>query len=315
MTIKVIHDSVPYKIAERSLGFNWFFTFLAFVYFKSEAESNENKQNLFLLDEPASNLHSSAQEKLLSNFQKMVSDEQKSNLIIYTTHNQYLINPKWLFDTYIVKNEAITDEGGEDYTKPTNITLEKYSSFVGNHPDKKNHFQPVLDAIDYRPSELEMVDDVIMVEGKNDFYTLKYIAEHYSGNGKYKNLKILPGVGATQLSVPIQLYLAWGRNFVIFLDADPKGREAKERYIKEFGEGIVDKIYLLSDIDSKFSGALEKLFDKKEKMRIIKSEYPNEKRYKKDKFNQAIEILYATNKKVTLEKRAVWYHETNYCKI
>ncbi|HWI90452.1 MAG TPA: AAA family ATPase [Flavisolibacter sp.] len=57
-----------YDIAERSLGFRWFFSFLLFTFYR---KSNAGKSTLFLLDEPASNLHARAQMQLLDNLSKI----------------------------------------------------------------------------------------------------------------------------------------------------------------------------------------------------------------------------------------------------
>ena len=41
--IRVEHNSESFNIHERSLGFNWFVTFLAFVYFKSHSPKSSTK--------------------------------------------------------------------------------------------------------------------------------------------------------------------------------------------------------------------------------------------------------------------------------
>ena len=63
------------------------------------------------------------------------------------------------------------------------IELHRYRQFVASYPDQTTYFQPILDVLDYRPSALENIPDVVMVEGKNDFYTLKYIKEIILGKG------------------------------------------------------------------------------------------------------------------------------------
>ena len=57
------------------------------------------------------------------------------------------------------------------------MTLHKYRDFAAQHPNQTTYFQPILDVLDYRPGELENVPNVVMVEGKNDFYTLKYFQD------------------------------------------------------------------------------------------------------------------------------------------
>ena len=60
---------------------------------------------------------------------------------------------------------------------------------------KTRYFQPILDVLDYRPSQLEMVPDLIMVEGKNDYYTLRYMNEVIFDNA-VDGLHISPGGGS-----------------------------------------------------------------------------------------------------------------------
>ena len=87
----IIDDDGNFKLSERSLGFRWFFVFLLLTQFRGYRKS-EDKQVLFLFDEPASNLSQKAQEQLL----KSLDSIGKKCTILYTTHSQYLINPKWL---------------------------------------------------------------------------------------------------------------------------------------------------------------------------------------------------------------------------
>ena len=67
-----------YDLSERSLGFRWFFMFLLMTSFHG---NNTETKPLFLLDEPASNLHSTAQAELLKSFENLLSRCR----LIYTT--------------------------------------------------------------------------------------------------------------------------------------------------------------------------------------------------------------------------------------
>jgi predicted ATP-dependent endonuclease of OLD family len=98
---------------------------------------------LFLFDEPASNLHSSAQAELLESFEKFPDNCS----IIYTTHSHHMINPAWLENTLVVKNKALDyNQNDDDYTtQRAEVSLEKYREFAVNHPDQTTYFQPILD--------------------------------------------------------------------------------------------------------------------------------------------------------------------------
>ena len=166
------HDGY-YYIDERSLGFRWFFVFSLITKYK-RSSSDDSQGIVYLFDEPASNLHAGAQSQLLKSLDRL----SENCAIIYTTHSHHLINPYWLENTYVVRNAGFDfDTAVADYTaKRTDIAIERYRSFANRHPDQTRYFQPILDVLDYRPSELEMVT-VVMVEGKNDFYTLAYLTQ------------------------------------------------------------------------------------------------------------------------------------------
>ena len=232
-----------FLVNERSKGFRWFFSFLLFTEFRKKRTYNI----LFLLDEPASNLHSSAQAKIL----EAVNELSKDSLVIYSTHSHHLINPEWLSGAYICINENLSEEtlsGGLDLSEGAKITAIKYYTYVGlgMGSDKISYFQPILDRLDYKPSTVEPIPGIIITEGKNDWYTFKYFDEVIFKN-KY-NLNFYPGAGKDKLWDIIRLYLAWGKNFLVVLDGDSGGGKSKKKYEDEFGDFIKNKIFTLKDI-------------------------------------------------------------------
>lgn len=56
----------------------------------------------------------------------------------------------------------------------TNIRVAKCKTFANAHPAQLNYFQPILDVLDFRPSRLDLVRPVVMVEGKSDYYFFRY---------------------------------------------------------------------------------------------------------------------------------------------
>ncbi|QYS91087.1 AAA family ATPase [Flavobacterium covae] len=222
LEVKLKEGLNQFQISERSLGFKWFFTFLLFTEFRKN-RSGEKGEILFLLDEPASNLHSTAQKNLLTTFQKLVSNCK----LIYTTHSHHLINPKWLSSAYIIKNKALDYTQEFDYISDnTDVEAILYKQFVVKHPEQRTYFQPILDALEYSPGHLEEVNNIVILEGKNDYYTFKYINEVILNN-KYV-INFYPGNGADRNNQIIATYLAWNRDFIILLDGDKAGEEAKK---------------------------------------------------------------------------------------
>ena len=242
-----------YLISERSLGFRWFFCFLLFTQFRQHREPTVN--TLFLFDEPASNLHSKAQTQLIRSFSRITESTGK---IIYSTHSHYMINPSWLENAYIVYNKGLRYEDLEDdydySSRNTDIRLERYRTFVGKNPDKITFYQPILDTLDYAPSNLEFVPNSVFLEGKNDYYLIRYFSQTTIG--------FIPGIGASGLDTLIALYLGWGRNFIILLDADKEGKKNKKRYIQDWFLNE-NQVFTLEDIDSTWSGlSSHQLIDK-----------------------------------------------------
>ncbi len=285
-----------YSLNERSLGFKWFFSFLLFTEFRKVRKSDYGGI-LFLLDEPASNLHSTAQVKLLTTFKELVT---KSSLI-YTTHSHHLINPEWLSGAYIIKNTAV-DYKDDFFFKlyETDITATPYRQFVANNPDQEDYFQPVLDSLDHKPGLLEKIPDILITEGKNDYYTLKYINKLYFDN-QYDDINIFPGTGASTNRPVMALYLAWGRNFLLLLDGDKQGKQSQKDYINDLGKDVENRIITLCDVDNSLNNkTTEGLFNEAELISITKQFDKNATEYNKSKFNTALQNLLYSEEKVEL---------------
>jgi ABC-type Mn2+/Zn2+ transport system ATPase subunit len=218
-----------YNVSERSLGFRWFFCFLLFTQFQTSR--GDGRSTIFIFDEPASNLHARAQRQLLESF---VHIARGDNALIYSTHSHHMINPAWLEGAYIVENQAVTYTES-DFVVPwkntkTQINLYPYKQFVSRFPKKTTYFEPILEALDYAPSDLEFVEPAVLVEGKSDFYVFTYFSKVLG----LSKLDFMPSSGADDLGPITALYLGWGKNFILLLDGDKKGKESKERYVEEF---------------------------------------------------------------------------------
>lgn len=80
-----LRSMVSLPLANRSKGFNWFFSFL--VWFK-KIQANKDASYILLLDEPGLNLHAIAQHDLL----RFIDDLSQEYQIIYTTHSPFMID-------------------------------------------------------------------------------------------------------------------------------------------------------------------------------------------------------------------------------
>ena len=262
LTFKVKDGYSEFKVAERSLGFRWFFCFLLFTRF---FRGNESGESIFLFDEPASNLHSKAQSKLLDSLTDIAAAK---NDIIYSTHSHHLINPLWLETTYIVTNGEPTesllidpDFGVED----TDIQAQLYRTFVGNNAEKGHYFQPILDRLQVSPSLLETTREGVFTEGKSDFYILNWYKKHHAGAS---TLDFVPVGGATNAAALMSLYLGLVVNFILLLDSDAKGNQAKLKYIRDLPI-TEQKIIQIGDVFEGKKG-IESLLSERMKSEIAK---------------------------------------------
>lgn len=207
-----------------------------------------------------------------------------------------MINPEWLEGTFVVRNKGLDyDTDADQYTaRNTSITLDRYRNFAVRHPSKVTYIQPILDVLDYSPSKLENVPDVVMVEGKNDFYTLKYFQDKVLQ--RKTRLNLLPGNGCNSLDTVIRLYIAWGRNFIILLDSDPAGKDAKRLYKETFGTLVQDRIYVLEDIEPTWKKKMmEQLLADPDRRVIQNNGSPKPAKFDKIEFNRGVQELYLTS--------------------
>lgn len=286
-----IQDNIDtYRINERSLGFRWFFVFLLLTQFRS---FGNNRRSIFLLDEPASNLHPSAQSQLLQSFKKL-------NRVIYTTHSHYMINPAWLENTFVVKNDAIDYKNEENFNiKQTNIKIFPYKKFAVEFPNQETYYQPILEVLDYKPSDLDLIPFGVLLEGKSDFYFYRYFQDVLS-NDDYE-FRFIPGTGSGNLDSIISLFLGWGKRFIVLLDSDKEGKKQKERYLDNYGLILEEHLVSYDDIDIEWSNfGLEKLLEKEDKMNILKCVFPESKKFSKKNFNRAIQEILVNEQKIEL---------------
>lgn len=218
-----------FYVNDRSLGFRWFFAFMLFTQFR--VARSDSKPVLFLFDEPASNLHAAAQQKLIESFPEIVTGEHK---LAYTTHSHYMIEPKWLEQTFIVTNRSGTPDSVLEATslddESLDIKAERYRAFVNEFPNKTSYFQPILDRLQVMPSRFDMQNASVIVEGKSDYYILRYAAKLF----KKPDLPLLPGIGAGTFGALVALHVGWNLKFLFVLDGDKQGKADKDKY-KKFG--------------------------------------------------------------------------------
>ena len=72
-----------------------------------------------------------------------------------------------------------------------------------------------------------------MLEGISDYYYLSAFRELLDFKFK-KEVHFIPSVGADKFHFLIPLMLGWGLNYCVVLDNDTKGRQVKNKLLKQF---------------------------------------------------------------------------------
>ena len=282
-----------FNINQRSTGFRWFFVFILLTQYRG----HRNESAIFLYDEPASNLHSTAQQQLLNCFATL----PKQFTIIYTTHSHYLINPDWLESTYVVQNIAAGEnENIEEISMAkTDIRIQKYRAFVSDNPTGFSYFQPVLDVLQHVPSTFDSVGPALLIEGKNDYYVFRYMSRV---QGIFKpSFDMVPCTGSSTVDHLIALYSGWGREFIVLLDGDRAGTESKARYIDKFGPLIESRLVTYADIDASWKKfAAEKIVGDIDSKIITEAVFPTISSEKRS-FNLAVQELLILQRKIELK--------------
>ena len=101
-SLKVYQGNNSFALSERSKGCRWFFCFKILTQIRVH---RDNSDVVFLLDEPASNLHIHPQEKILANLKKLAKTKQ----VIYSTHAPHLIDADNLSNCIIVDNKKVRE--------------------------------------------------------------------------------------------------------------------------------------------------------------------------------------------------------------
>lgn len=245
-----------FDINDRSLGFRWFFSFMLFTQFR--VARSVSRPLLFLFDEPASNLHAAAQQRLIDCFPNVATGE---HMLGYSTHSHYMIEPKWLEQTFIITNRSDAPQSQsiiEDISlddESLDISVETYRNFVNVHPNQSSYFQPILDRLEVVPSRFDIFQPSAVVEGKSDYYIFRYAAKLL---GKL-DVALIPGLGAGTFGSLAALHAGWNLNFVFLLDGDPQGKKEKARYAAEYGIAL-ERLVTLTELAPALT-VIEDLFD------------------------------------------------------
>jgi len=209
-----IQDTSNQHPEQRSRGFLWFLSF--YLRLAASRASNSTYSYVLLIDEPGSFLHARAQRDVLSLFEKRIVDR---DIVIYSTHSPYLIPADRLYRLKIVIKTAQYGTRIADKLSDQELANDEFSDTLS----------PILMAIgiDIR-EQLKFVGKAnILVEGLSDYLYIQAWRQMLP-DALPHDAAIFPCTGASTTILLSSLFIGWDLTFVVALDNDPEGNEARK---------------------------------------------------------------------------------------
>lgn len=204
-------------IRDRSKGFFWFFNFVMKLEFNPKVLTDDDDGTIYLLDEPGSYLHASAQSKLCQKLKQL----SRRNRVLYCTHSHYLLDP----EVIPLASIKVAEKSGTG-----NVQLIPIHEHPGSVLERRSAFQPVIDALEIKPFLLDLSHQhVVITEGIVDYYAFEMLKQG-------RNINVLPSVGADSVTYYASLMIAWRIQYRALWDNDEQGRAAFEEACRLFGE-------------------------------------------------------------------------------
>lgn len=267
-------DGTTFSVDERSKGALWYLSFLMKTEFRRKKMRLDSGKPVFLIDEPASNLHSSAQQNMVDDFVKLVEDTS----VVYSTHSQYLISRAHIRNAHVVRR----DEG--------TVTATRWGDYLREDQSDVSHFQPLANLLQLLPNDLVVPwQHALITEGPSDksVIELMYRALH----GSRPSYVVYPGTSAHNLGTLISLNLGWSADFRVLLDGDEAGDVAERRYQEDYSlpPGTIVRLEAGKKVEDYFTGD--------ERAEIYREAFgqPSERATTKKQFAHAVAILEASD--------------------
>ncbi|MCE2435741.1 MAG: AAA family ATPase [Candidatus Latescibacteria bacterium] len=222
-------EDVQIELEARSKGFQWFFSF--YLVFLVESEYG-HKDAILLLDEPGLHLHPTAQQKLITFFEKL----SETNQLAYTTHSPFLIDGEHLH-----RVRPVT----EDDTGHSCITAETW-------PKDRETIFPLQAAAGYAMMRgLFQHHKNVLVEGMSDFYYLHALSQQCAKSGRTAlpdDIYITPCGGTKHVGHFASMFLGHEVRPLVLLDGDDAGHARQNALMKELYVDHNSGILMLDDV-------------------------------------------------------------------
>jgi hypothetical protein len=258
-------------LGNRSRGFIWFFSFLAWF--------SQHKQKgiplILLLDEPALFLHGTAQKDLL----RYLEDESKDGIqVVYTTQSPYMIDPRRLDRVRIIEDKGAQGKELPSSTRTgTRICVDAQDASPGS-------ILPLSAALaDGLSDDLFSQKNILIVEGVPDLLFLQTVSSLLAAGGAVgldPRLRIMPIGGAGRIAA-----------FLSLVRSQTSGTHANPMIVRRSQLGVLDDVVKKNLLQKEhiflygpFAGTssesndadVEDMFDPEFYLSLVNGEYRNE---------------------------------------
>ncbi|TGD88421.1 hypothetical protein BayCH28_11875 [Mycolicibacterium sp. CH28] len=235
------HDvSVPFD--ERSRGFVWFFSFLAYF---THLEENSTRPLILLLDEPGLNLHATAQADLLRFIDERLAP---SHQVLFSTHSPFMVDAH-----KFGRVRTVTDDRQRGTLVSSDIL----------HADAETAF-PLHAALGIELSQTLFVGpNVLLVEGPGDVLYLEVLSHALKCKGRVgldDRLVITPAGGIAKLPAFVTLLGANKLNTIVLVDSSSTDVAPIAR-LKEAGRLGTGGLVQIGDTVGEPNADIEDLFE------------------------------------------------------
>jgi hypothetical protein len=239
---------------QRSRGFVWFFSFLAYF---SELERNRGQSLVLLLDEPGLNLHAKAQEDFLRYMEERLAPDYQ---VIYSTHSPFMVEPTKLGRVRTV--EDLKDEG----TKISDQVFRSGSDTVF----------PLQAALGYELTQTLLVaPDNLLVEGPSDLVYLQVLSEAVRTAGLEpldERWVIVPVGGIDKIATFVTLLGGNKLNTSVLIDVTSRSEQKIER-LRENGHLKKHSLIQIGEITGAKDADIEDLFEPTFYLQLVNGAY------------------------------------------
>lgn len=244
--------TVPFD--ERSRGFVWFFSFLAYF---SQLEADSKYPLILLLDEPGINLHASAQADLLRFIDERLAP---SHQVILTTHSPFMINPH-----HLERVRTVIDKDGLGTQISSDVL----------YADAETAF-PLHAAMGIELAQtLFVAPDTLVVEGPSDVVYLEVFSDALAAEGRAglnPRWAVAPIGGVTKLPAFVTLLGANKLNIAVLADSSLNDAEAIKKLVAA-GRLASAGVILVSDIVGNAEADVEDLFEPGSYLKLVNAAY------------------------------------------